>query len=401
LRKTDWEPDKVSRIAAACLALLPLVSPCAALQLQAAKNIPQLEDSVRRDSNDAQLRYHLAVAYWSRERYDDAGRQLRSAVTIERRFAGAYLALSYLPYARRHQLFKEEAKGRVPPEWRDSLVEADHDRRLAFLINPFVDLEILGAVVPMQEQALAIRGHNVVVLLDPFAAFVRGDYGAAYTIFNARVQERYPGAQRDSVPAALLWFRGLAAGHVAVYDTAIADFRALLASSVTAETTSTAVSPIPLRTNDFRYILATILYRAHRFPEAIALYKEALGNDVGLFMAHVQMGRIYEELKEWPDAVEHFRSAVATSPDDPSLLLDLGIVLREAGNLAASDSTLTAAMAANPRDSRVLYHLGITLQEEGKVPAAQDIFMRFLAMAPARYERQLTDVRQRLATMEH
>src|ERR1044072_1547129 len=60
LRKPDWEPDKVSRIAAACLALLPLVSPCAALQLQAAKNIPQLEDSVRRGANDAELRDSLA-----------------------------------------------------------------------------------------------------------------------------------------------------------------------------------------------------------------------------------------------------------------------------------------------------------------------------------------------------
>jgi len=65
---------------------------------------------VRRDSNDAQLHYRLGLAYWSRKRFDDAGRSLLAAIAIERRFAAAYLALGYLPYARRKQLMKEEAQ---------------------------------------------------------------------------------------------------------------------------------------------------------------------------------------------------------------------------------------------------------------------------------------------------
>jgi tetratricopeptide (TPR) repeat protein len=388
------------RTAFICTPALFLALPLGAQGLKPSNDIPQLEISVHRDSNDAQLHYQLAVAYWSRKRYDDAERSLRTAISIERRFAGAYLALSYLPYARRKQLFKEEAKGRVPPEWRETLMEADRYRRLAFLINPLVDLQIMGAVIPTQEGVVALSGGRVLIVLDPFSAFVRGDYRSAYTIFNSWVGDRSQGSRRDSIPETLLWFRGISAGHIAQYDTATSDFGALLARGLNAERAPGSLGPLPLKTNDYRYILATLQYRAHHFPEAIALYKEALGNDVGLFMAHVQMGKIYEELKAWPDAIEHFRSAVATNPDDPSLLLDLGIVLREAGNLAESETTLTEARRANQRDSRVPYHLGITLQEEGKKPEARDAFMDFLTMAPSRYERQLTDVRQRLIALE-
>lgn len=384
----------------ACISIGVLFFPVtlSAQGLTPSNDIPRLESAVRADSNDAQLHYQLAVAYWSRKRYDEAERSLRAAVSIERRFAGAYLALSYLPFARRKQLFKEEARRRVPPEWRDAVIEADRSRRLAFLINPLVDLQIMGAVIPTQESVLALRGGSVVLVLDPFSAFVRGDYRSAYAIFNSWVNDKhFQGSARDSMPETLLWFRGISAGHIAQYDTATSDFATLLARGLNAERASGA---LPLRTNDYRYILATLQYRAHRFPEAITLYKEALGNDLGLFMAHVQMGKIYEELKAWPDAIEHFRSAVATNPDDPSLLLDLGIILREAGNLAESETTLQEARQANRRDSRVPYHLGITLQEEGKKPQARDAFMEFLLLAPSRYERQLTEVRQRLIALQ-
>ena len=63
----------------------------------------------------------------------------------------------------------------------------------------------------------------------------------------------------------------------------------------------------------------------------------------------------------WPEAIEEFREAVATNPDDPSLLLDLGVVLHEAGRSTESADVLRHAEAANPRDSRVPYHLAIAL----------------------------------------
>ena len=139
--------------------------------------------------------------------------------------------------------------------------------------------------------------------------------------------------------------------------------------------------------------------RANKPADAMALYKEALANDIGLFMAHVQMGKIYEAHQMWPEANEEFREAVSTNPDDASLLLDLGVVLREAGRRAEAADLLRRAESANPRDSRVPYHLGITLQEAQDTAAARVEFQRFLALAPSRYDREIADARQRLAAL--
>jgi tetratricopeptide (TPR) repeat protein len=185
---------------------------------------------------------------------------------------------------------------------------------------------------------------------------------------------------------------------VGAYDTAVADFTTLLSRGIRLERADSLVH-IPLNTNDCRYVLALFQYRARRFQDAIDLYKEALANDIGLFMAHVQMGRIYEEYQMWPEAVDQFQRAVAVSPDDPSLLLDLGVVLREARRFGEAETILGQAMDANPRDARVPYHLGITLQDAGKLAEARTAFTRFLSLAPSRYDRQIRDTQQRLAAL--
>jgi tetratricopeptide (TPR) repeat protein len=382
------------------LAALPtfaMALPAAAQQLQVTESLSSLEEAARRDSNDAAVHYRLALGYWAKRRFDDAERSLRTAVTIERRFAPGYLALAYLPYARRRSLMKEEAKGRVPEEWRDRVEESWRLRRRAFLIDPLVDLSIIGAVIPLHAGILLTRGGGLIINRDPFAAFLRGDYEFAYRSFNTIVAG-YQGARRDSIPDGLLWYRGLSAGHVGAYDTAMADFATLLARGVALEQAD-SVLHIPLKTNDYRYVLALFHTRANHFTDAINLYEEALGSDVGLFMAHVQMGRIYENRQMWPKAVDQFQRAVAANPDDPSLLLDLGAVLRAAGQLSEAEAALRRAMDANPRDSRVPYHLAITLEDERQFAEARAMLTRFLDLAPTRYRNQIADARQRLGTL--
>jgi hypothetical protein len=56
-------------------------------------------------------------------------------------------------------------------------------------------------------------------------------------------------------------------------------------------------------------------------------------------------------------------------------------------------------MDANPRDSRVPYHLALTLQAEQQPARAREALNRFLALAPARYGRQIADAKQRLTAL--
>lgn len=347
------------------------------------ESLPALEAAAHRDSNDAAAQYAVALGYWSAKRFDDAEHALRTAVEIEPRFAPGYLALSYLPFARRPKLWDEVSHGHLSDSTRSVLEAMAHLRRLAFLIDPLVDMRIIGFALPK---------HSSISFLE--LAFVSGDYHLAYAGLEV-ARQQYAGPKADSIPDFLLWFHGLCAGHLGQYDMAVTDMQALLDRSLRREQTDT--SPyVPFVTNDFRYVLATLRQHDNQPEAAIALYRDALTHDVGLFMAHVQMGKIYEATQRWPEAVQEFRDAVTANPEDPSLVMDLGIVMREAGQLGESEQQLQQAQQANPRDSRVPYHLGITEQALGKDGAARAAFGQFLALAPSRYARQIADVHSRL-----
>src|SRR3989442_810612 len=91
----------------ACLIVMLLLGSRGGLQSQGLKvsqRLKDLEAAAQRDSNDAFAQYNLALGYWSKKRYDDAERALRTCVQIDPRFAAAWLALGTLPYARRPRL---------------------------------------------------------------------------------------------------------------------------------------------------------------------------------------------------------------------------------------------------------------------------------------------------------
>jgi Tfp pilus assembly protein PilF len=58
---------------------------------------------------------------------------------------------------------------------------------------------------------------------------------------------------------------------------------------------------------------------------------------------------------------------------------------------------LQRAWEANPRDARVPFWTGLCQAEQGKREEAKASFTRFLAMAPARWEKQVQMAKQRLA----
>jgi Flp pilus assembly protein TadD len=49
---------------------------------------------------------------------------------------------------------------------------------------------------------------------------------------------------------------------------------------------------------------------------------------------------------------------VDANPDDPSLVMDLGVTLGKAGRFADAEEALQRAEEANPRDARILFWLG-------------------------------------------
>jgi tetratricopeptide (TPR) repeat protein len=367
--------------------------------------IAQLEARVKGgDSLDAETQFRLGQQYDRAKRYDDEERALRTAIASDPRYAPAYLWLSYLPYDRRPQLWKERWKGKVPEEWRKPLRESGKLARQAFLIDPFVDFRVVGAK-PIPQDLVTLPEYKG---YEKYTTFVLGWLGIAG--FNAERYElsfsamdlykdrAFSGKPDDSIPSWVFIYHGLSAAHLNALDKATADFDVLYRRGQKVEESDSLVQ-IPLEANDFRYTLAVLKERYHRPADALKLYQDAITVDLGLYMAHAHMAQLYRQYKMWDKAAAEAQAAVDANPEDASLDRDLAAVLQEAGKLPQAEEALKHAQDVDPRLPLVSYDLGLLEQQLNKPADARAAFTRFVAIAPSRLATQVADAKQRLASL--
>jgi len=162
-----------------------------------------------------------------------------------------------------------------------------------------VDLKVYGLVRPPQP-ALVVgfnANRTYVALVRGFEQFWDGQYEQSFGDLQ-RVLDEFGTRHAAEVPDILLWYHGLAAAHGHRFDTALGDFRILLARALEREQTDSIVRTFRLKSNEVRYVLATLYRRGERPDEAMALYQEslgllrALGNQEGVAVALVNLGLI-------------------------------------------------------------------------------------------------------------
>lgn len=324
-----------------------LASPAEAQRVRVDRPLGELETAVGIDPYDPTAHYNLALGYWSKNKYEAAEAELRRAVELDSRFSLAWLALAVLPFAQRAKLAEEILKNEVPEEWTERVTELISQYRRAFLIDPLTDPYILTAVKPAD------------VLFHEF------------------------------------WYYGLTAGYRRQYDVAVEQVESLIAEFEKVEE-GTAVVHVPLRTNDYRYLLAYFEEKRGNHVRAIELYREALVHDVGLYMAHVRLADIHEARGEWTQALEERRRAADANPDDPTLLTDLARTLAQMQRWDEARQVIHRAVAANPDDPRPWYFRGLLDLRVGDRTAAREAFREFLKRAPSRYVQQIRDAEARL-----
>ena len=388
-----------------CLVLLiASVVTIASAQQPRAKppRLEELEARARQDSLDPEAHFRLAERYYTLKRFADEERELRATIAIDPRYAPAYLSLGDLPFDRRPKLWREFWKDKVPEEFRPAVEGSARLWQQAVLIDPMVDFRVQGATAP-PEDMMVIPDYGGIttdyLLWLGLGAFGVARYELAYSGLDLWAQRTYANKPQDSIPDFLFLYRGLAAGHLKAYNKAIADIQVLYARSLQAERTDSLL-PFPLKTNDYRYILAVLNQSWGKSADAIRLFQEALASDLGLYMAHVRMAQIYRAHQMWGQSIAEARRAIETNPNDPTSIRELGVILDEAGQAAEAATTLRQAANANPRDPRTLYHLGVVQHELAQPAEARETLGRFIAIAPAgRYEHELADAKQRLAAL--
>ena len=386
------------------LALAGLALGAAPLPAQRMKLLVPLESLIeraRRDSLDAPAHYEVALGYWLDRKYDLAERHLREAIAIEPKTAAAYLALGYLPYARRPRLWDEVREGKVPPEWVAPVNEAHRFLGQAFIIDPWVDLKPLALMIPPVSSLGALKGGVreafYTWFLNGLGSLWDGQYERAYKFFRDIAGNATEEQRQKEFPGWLLWYEALAAGHSNDFTRATANLRILMDRAEKEAEEHDHSAALALRdANEYRYALAAFLHIAGQSREAVPLLQEVLSRDLGFYMAHARLADIYDDMHRPRSALEERRRAVAANPDDSSLLYDLGNALVKAGELADAQLALRQARAANPRHVRTLYVLGRVEEQLGAVEAARDAYQHFLRLAPSRFAEQRAEVEQRL-----
>jgi tetratricopeptide (TPR) repeat protein len=336
------------------------------------QSLADLEVRATRDSLDPDALYRLALGYARVKRWDDEVRALRAAIAVNPRYTPAYVALSFEPFQRRPRLAREVQTRTVPQPWRDSLVESNRLLHQAFLIDPLAEL-VPPDIDREQERA----------------ALASLDFALSWKFWDR---------PRDSLPPWVLWYRGLAAGRNGRYDPAIEDFQALLRRAETIE--SDSILPFAVGTNDYRYVLAVLCDRAGRAADALSYYQQTIAGNLGHYMAHARLARLYRDHQMWTEAVTEAQRAVEANPDDPSTGRELGEILLAAGRLPEAEEAVRAAQERNPRDVGTQYVLGVILDQSGRFDDARAALERFLVLAPpALYGPQINDAKHRLVAL--
>jgi tetratricopeptide (TPR) repeat protein len=378
-----------------------LAGPLSAQRMKLPLSLKELEARVAKDSLDPAAHYNVALAYWNEKRYDDVERELKLAAAMDPKFAEAYLALAFLPYARRPKLWNEKYEDKVPQELKAAAEESNRMYRRAFLVSPLVDMRIIGAASPRSGGGSVVGGFYD-FYFQSFDDVMEGNYEQAYGRFVRMHRERrLAGPGQPKLPLSFRWFEALAAAHTKRYDEAAESFQMLIDQSIADERKleEKELVRIPLRTNEYRYFLATVRQAAGQKDKALELFQQVLEADIGLYMAHVQRANIYESDRRYAEALEERQRAINANPDDPSLLTDLGVTLGKSGKWQEAEETLKQAAEANPRDPRPYFWMGLCQVEQGKSAEAKASLTRFVATAPSRWEAQINLANQRLARL--
>lgn len=377
--------------------VLCLAAPLRAQKVEVKARLEDLQAAAAKDSADPAAHYNLAMGYWSKKKYPQADSALRRSVAIDPQFAEGYLALSVL-HDQDDDYWRDLRKEKGDSGIRQEIRVENRDYEKAFMLDPLVDVHVLATSQYISYlNFLSSLVH--LNFIDATKEFVTGNYDKAYSGFDKERSFWNGNAATRNLANEIIWYHALSAAHLNQFSVAESDMDVLI-DRMTGIIKADTERVVPLRQNEYRYMKAIFALRDNHPEVALPLFQEVAQNDLGNYMAHVQMARIYEAQRDYPDAVKERTNALNTNPEDPSLMLDRGITLGKSGNMKDAEAQLQAAHDANPRDVRSLFWLGIAQSELGEKDKARDSFNAFLAQAPSRYDRQIATAKDRLAKLQ-
>src|SRR5438132_2579406 len=118
------------------------------------------------------------------------------------------------------------------------------------------------------------------------------------------------------------------------------------------------------------------------YHDLVTLYTATLARNPGCWMAHYNLGIVLRDQGEMDQAITHYRHAVALRPNYAEAHYNLGRLLVQKGQLDDAVTHYEKALAINPADAETQNNLGVTLFGSGRVDEAIAHYQEALKIRP-------------------
>ncbi|MBD3271955.1 MAG: tetratricopeptide repeat protein, partial [Elusimicrobia bacterium] len=122
---------------------------------------------------------------------------------------------------------------------------------------------------------------------------------------------------------------------------------------------------------DIYYELGVIFSEKKKgHKRAIEYFTKAVELDPEFFNAHIALGRLYENEKEYRQSIDHYHKALDLKPDNTMLQSHLGLLYLQVGEIKKAEELYKKASEDYPEDPMFMLWLGIIAEQGEKWPKA-------------------------------
>jgi protein O-mannosyl-transferase len=123
--------------------------------------------------------------------------------------------------------------------------------------------------------------------------------------------------------------------------------------------------------------------QSYAYRDVRSLYTTTLARNPGCWMAHNNLGKeLMADKAQLPEAIRHFRRAVALRPEYPEALNNLGLALTQVGRADEAVPHIEHSLRLKPNVFQAHNNLGIALASSGRPSEAVSAFERAAALNP-------------------
>jgi tetratricopeptide (TPR) repeat protein len=135
--------------------------------------------------------------------------------------------------------------------------------------------------------------------------------------------------------------------------------------------------------NPVRYqSAAEILFKVNRYQDAQTLLQKAIKHDLEFPSLHHFLSQACFALKDFPGALKSIRHALSKSADNVTYLNQLGICLKETGELEEANKTYNRIIKIDPENMAALYNKAVLMKSRGDNQEAMRLLEKILKKNP-------------------